>query len=82
MPTLRDFGFSKAEIEKPKDKRACFNFVGGEEAAVKRLDDYVNGTRSVGKYAITRNDLLGADYSSKLSPWLACGALSPKYIYY
>ena len=82
FPTLKDFGFSKEDIEKPKDKRACYDFVGGEDAAVKRLNEYIMGTKSVGRYAVTRNDLLGANYSSKFSPWLACGALSPKYVYY
>lgn len=25
---------------------------------------------------------MGANYSSKLSPWLACGAISPRYVYH
>lgn len=25
---------------------------------------------------------MGADYSSKLSPWLACGAISPRFVYH
>jgi deoxyribodipyrimidine photo-lyase len=25
---------------------------------------------------------MGADYSSKLSPWLACGAISSRYVYH
>jgi deoxyribodipyrimidine photo-lyase len=32
-------------------------------------------------YKETRNGLLGADYSSKFSAWLAAGCLSPRYIY-
>ena len=32
------------------------------------------------RYKETRNGLLGADYSSKFSPWLANGALSPRTI--
>ena len=35
----------------------------------------------IATYKETRNGLLGGDYSSKLSPWLAQGCLSPKYIY-
>jgi deoxyribodipyrimidine photo-lyase len=33
------------------------------------------------RYKHTRNGLLGADYSSKLSPWLANGSLSPRTVY-
>ena len=32
-------------------------------------------------YKETRNGMVGADYSSKFSPWLAHGCLSPRYIY-
>ena len=31
-------------------------------------------------YKETRNGMLGADYSSKFSAWLALGCLSPRYI--
>jgi deoxyribodipyrimidine photo-lyase len=33
-------------------------------------------------YKETRNEMLGGDYSSKFSPWLAQGCLSPKIIYH
>jgi deoxyribodipyrimidine photo-lyase len=82
MPTLDDFEFSKEEIEKPKDNRACLDFIGGEDAGIERVNDYLWGTKSVGKYVTTRNDLLGSNYSSKISPWLAIGALSPRYVYF
>ncbi len=32
-------------------------------------------------YKQNRNGMLGADYSSKFSPWLALGCLSPRFIY-
>lgn len=32
-------------------------------------------------YKETRNGMLGADYSTKFSPWLASGSLSPRFIY-
>jgi len=31
-------------------------------------------------YFDTRNGLIGEDYSTKFSPWLACGSLSPRYV--
>ena len=42
-----------------KDKRACIDFVGGEDAGLKRLDDYVWKTKFVGNYADLRNNLMG-----------------------
>ena len=42
MPDLiKDFGFTKADVEAPKDKRECYDFVGGEDAAMKRVKEYI-----------------------------------------
>jgi deoxyribodipyrimidine photo-lyase len=77
MPTLADFGH-----EEPKtDSRAVMNFEGGETAALKRLHYYLWETDRVKTYEETRNELIGADYSTKFSPWLAQGCLSPKQVY-
>ena len=46
------------------------------------MQDYLYTTRSILNYKETRNGLVGVDYSSKFSPWLALGSLSPKWIYY
>ncbi len=53
-----------------------FRFAGGEEAGLARLNDYLWGSGAVAHYAETRNGLVGADFSSRLSPWLALGCLS------
>ncbi|MCK2184820.1 DASH family cryptochrome [Halomonas getboli] len=53
-----------------------FRFAGGESAGLARLDDYLWGSGAVADYAETRNGLIGADFSSRLSPWLALGCLS------
>lgn len=82
LPTLSDFGFSKAEIEKPVDKRSCYPFVGSEEAGLKRMNEFIHEKASVAHYNDTRNNLLGSEYSSKLSPWLANGALSVRTVYH
>jgi deoxyribodipyrimidine photo-lyase len=57
-------------------------FNGGEIEALKRLQYYFWETENISTYKETRNGLLGADYSSKFSPWLANGSLSPKTIYW
>ena len=46
------------------------------------MNEYIFSKRAVSKYATTRNDLIGANYSSKLSPWLANGSLSCRKVYW
>ena len=64
------------------DPRSAFpwqtpEFHGGEAAALAHLARYcARGLPH--SYKATRNDLLGVDGSSKWSPWLATGALSPR----
>ena len=78
MPTLADLGLAY----KPMDERAVLQFKGGEREGLARLDAYVWQGNHLKDYKETRNGLLGADYSSKFSPWLAHGCLSPRYIYW
>ncbi len=63
------------------DQRAVLAFKGGETEALHRLHHYLWETGLIKSYKETRNGLLGADYSSKFSPWLALGCLSPRQIY-
>jgi deoxyribodipyrimidine photo-lyase len=49
---------------------------------LKRVKYYLWDTKKVSKYKETRNGLMGADFSSKLSPWMACGCVSPRYVYW
>ena len=77
IPQLIDLG-----LEPPKfDDRAVLQFKGGEQAGLERLHDYFWQQDCLRRYKQTRNGLLGANYSSKFSPWLALGCLSPRKIY-
>lgn len=78
IPTLATLGFSAYE----QDQRTAFPFRGGENQAKARLQDYLWNTKKISQYKLTRNGLIGTDYSSKFSPWLANGCLSPKTIYW
>lgn len=78
LPTLKDLGLKRAVI----DSRAVLQFKGGEDEALKRVNHYFFETKALSNYKETRNGLVGADYSSKLSVWLAQGCLSPRYIYH
>ena len=56
-------------------------FQGGEDAGLARLKYYFWESKGVDTYKETRNGMLGTDFSSRFSPWLAAGCLSPKQIY-
>lgn len=45
------------------------------------IDSYIHLQDLLRVYKETRNGMLGPDYSTKFSPWLASGSLSPRYIY-
>ena len=64
-----------------KDARVVMSMTGGSEAAHERLAHFTGASRALGHYKETRNGMLSADESSKLSPWLAAGALSPRTVY-
>ena len=49
---------------------------------LKRLHDYVHEYGGMEDYANLRNGFLGANFSSKLSPWLANGCLSPRKVFW
>ncbi|MBR7781113.1 DASH family cryptochrome [Undibacterium luofuense] len=50
---------------------------GGEAVALQHLNRYAQKGLTH-TYETTRNALQGLDFSSKWSPWLACGSLSPR----
>lgn len=64
-----------------RHEKTVFPFSGGEKAAHSRLINYLFESQHIDSYKMTRNGLLGTEYSSKFSPWLASGVLSPKMIY-
>jgi deoxyribodipyrimidine photo-lyase len=62
------------------DPRSGLRYEGGEKAGLARLESWIFTGDHLKEYKETRNGLLGADYSSKLSPWLAHGCISPRTI--
>jgi len=77
VPTLADLGLD----DPPSDDRAVLRFEGGETAAKARVEEYLWEGDHLRTYKRTRNGMLGGDYSSKFSPWLAAGSLSPRWLY-
>ncbi|MEM7674745.1 MAG: DASH family cryptochrome [Myxococcota bacterium] len=76
VPSLADFGLEPAE----ETSLATMAFKGGTTAALARLRDYIWTEDRLRVYKETRNGLLESNDSSRLSPWLAHGALSPRQV--
>ena len=62
--------------------RAVLDFKGGEDEGWKRLKHYFFESDELRNYKYKRNGLLGADFSSKFSPWLANGSISARSIHH
>ena len=77
LPTLEALGLTKTSI----DSRAVLQFKGGETEAIQRIQHYFYDMQCLSTYKETRNGMVGADYSSKFSAWLALGCISPRFIY-
>ncbi|WP_108803069.1 DASH family cryptochrome [Aquimarina sp. Aq107] len=78
IPSLRMLGFN----DFPVDSRTAFPFLGGENQVLQRIEDYFWNSKNISFYKKTRNGLVGTEYSSKLSAWLANGSISPRTIYH
>lgn len=77
IPSVGDLGLAEQSV----DGKSVIQFKGGETEAWKRLQHYFFEVDELRNYKYTRNGLLGADYSSKFSPWLAHGCISARSIH-
>ena len=73
-------GLALTQVDVSTWRRDAPRFTGGERAGQERLTYYLFETDRLAVYKKTRNGLLGDDYSSKFSPWLAAGCLSARRI--
>lgn len=85
LSNLPDRHLPDAAGQPAPDARSSFpyfeaQFSGGETAAAAHVQAYFDKGLAQ-TYKLTRNGLIGTDYSSKFSPWLATGALSPRLAY-
>lgn len=76
MPTMTDFGYAEFVND-----QGGYEWSGGEDEGLRQLQYYLWETDFIAKYKKTRDELLGRAFSSKFSPWLSSGCLSPKMIY-
>ena len=77
FPSCSEYGFVEEEY-----KLAAPFVKGGESAALERLDYYTFKSELLTGYRWSRNRSDGMDYSSKFSPYLALGCISPREIYH
>ena len=82
MPQLEDITENPVADSRPVSAKAVLNFKGGEQAGLQRLNDFMWEGTALESYKQTRNQSLGSDYSSKLSPWIANGCLSARFVYH
>ena len=76
LPTVEELG-----ADPPRDDdRAVLRFRGGETAGLERLAAYLWREDRLRTYKETRNGMVGAAYSSKLSPWLALGCVTARTV--
>ncbi|PIA43816.1 hypothetical protein AQUCO_01800098v1 [Aquilegia coerulea] len=75
VPLVDDLGLHHEKV----NMGMCFR--GGESAALSRVNEYFWRKDLLRVYKETRNGMLGPDYSTKFSPWLASGCISPRLVY-
>lgn len=76
MPSISDFGLTINHTEDISIIK------GGESLALQQLKYYLWESDNIANYKETRNEMLGWDFSSKLSAYLAQGCISAKQIYW
>ncbi|CAM6087791.1 unnamed protein product [Calypogeia fissa] len=89
IPSLQDLGLNPTSAKRPQEKNTPYGgalLVGGEEEALQRLKSFSIETSSLstsknsdGKK--TGDSIYGANFSCKISPWLAMGCLSPRRMF-
>lgn len=82
LPSATDLVQADARTPLEPDPRTAIPFSGGEAEALSWLDRYLWERDLLKTYKVTRNEMLGPDFSSKFSPFLAHGCLSPRKIWH
>jgi deoxyribodipyrimidine photo-lyase len=80
LPPLPD-GCQHIGLNLDEEMQVSNGIQGGTKAGMERIQAYLFDRDLLKSYKETRNGLLGDWFSSKLSPWLSNGCLSPRMIY-
>lgn len=63
------------------ERTTPYKLQGGESQALNRIKYYFEESNRLSTYKETRNGMVGTDYSSRLSPWLALGNISARTVF-
>lgn len=81
-PLEKDTAYTLAELPKlPTDVQSAHPFTGGETSALNRVSHLIN-SGAMSSYKDTRNGMLGLDFSTKLSAFLAQGHITARYVHW
>ena len=67
---------------KGQPTKAPLKFKGDEQSGLDRMKLFIWDSTGLENYRDTCNQLLGSEFSSKLSPWIANGSLSVRHLYH
>lgn len=90
IPSFKDLGLNaRADLRQESQTAGGAELVGGESEALKRLQEFALDMRSQAskvksshsKSEPSGDSLYGANFSCKISPWLALGCLSPRRMF-
>jgi deoxyribodipyrimidine photo-lyase len=81
-PLEKDPSYTLTEPPKwPTDAQSAHPFSGGETVGLKRIS-YLVSTGAMSSYKATRNGMLGLDFSTKLSAYLAQGQMTARQVHW
>jgi deoxyribodipyrimidine photo-lyase len=78
IPKLNELGLEKSI----QASNLVLGFDGGERSGHRRIQSYFWEKDLLKNYKESRNGLIGTEFSSRFSAWLALGCLSPRTIFY
>ncbi|KAG9244234.1 DNA photolyase, FAD-binding/Cryptochrome [Calycina marina] len=76
---LKSIPYIDTPLPYPNGAKSAHPFIGGEITGLERLDHLLS-SGAMSAYKDTRNGMLGMDFSSKLSAWLALGCITARQV--
>jgi deoxyribodipyrimidine photo-lyase len=68
-------------LEMPEGAKSAHPFKGGSKTGIQRIRHLIE-SGSMTSYKDTRNGLIGQDFSTKLSAWLALGSITARQVHW
>jgi len=80
-PLPVDAGMPNMTLEMPEGAKSAHPFKGGSKTGQQRIRHLIE-SGSMTTYKDTRNGLIGQDFSTKLSAWLALGSITARQVHW